>query len=68
MTEQDGKTSISHEAEFRDSFEYYQEKQALQRMLYYASEEAARLGYSECDKQILIAIALLEKEHNSKLS
>ncbi len=68
MTEHEEKTSVSHEVKFIDGLERYQEKQALQRMLYYASEEAARLGYADCDKQILIAVAILEKEHNSALS
>lgn len=53
---------------FANNFERYQEKQALQRMLSYVSEEAARLGYAETDSKILIAVGTLEKEYNNKLS
>ena len=53
---------------FAEGFERYQEKQALQKLLQYASEEAARLGYVETDDKVVMAIGTLEKEYNSKLS
>ncbi len=68
MTGHDKKTKPATDVVFFDGLQTYQKKQALQKLLQYASEEAARLGYVETDDKVIIAIGTLEKEYNSKLS
>jgi len=68
MSSIDEKEDPANKKRDLQGFDRYQKKEALKRMLYYASEEASSQGYIETDKQILIAVAMLLKEYDGSLS